>query len=587
MNHKTNVRDFLIPLYLGITGHRDIDCKTDGERLQMMMEEFIRSKRKQYPNTPVILLTPLAEGADRLAAEAAKKCDIDFIVVLPMPRELYSKSFSFEGSNDEFEKLISQALEVIELPVSENMSDIPDYNNPEFRLEQYLQAGIFIAKYSQTLIALWDGKDSCKKGGTAEVINLKRSGIHGNLYKSGERLRHHQTGPVYHIVTPHKSNKEPADPFNIKVYYSKHFGDDVLAAKRDERNMLSQIDTFNKDVIVSNKSLKERAKLSSERLLNYEDSLRQNRTLAKISNRRGISRELTIMFHAKRILSLRILFSLVVMAFIFLQIYAEFVHSSLFLIMYLFMMGTGALWFYFAKIRGFEKKHEDYRSLSEAFRVQFYLRIAAINENVSDYYLKRHRGELEWVLYAMRSSELDAFRENNISLSILENDPFGKYTFLKENWISEQLKYFETNAKKNNVLRQKWESLANWCFLGAILSVCLLILFRIIPVTDCGNTGHINETLNASMVSMTHILIVLAAAFLGYSDKMVFSEQARSYQQMAFLFQIAENKLSQAIENKDEDEAVEIIRELAHEALAENGDWLLLHRARPMEMPKG
>ena len=34
-------------------------------------------------------------------------------------------------------------------------------------------------------------------------------------------------------------------------------------------------------------------------------------------------------------------------------------------------------------------------------------------------------------------------------------------------------------------------------------------------------------------------------------------------------------------------EASEFIVELGKEALTENGDWMLLHRERPLEVPKG
>jgi hypothetical protein len=43
--------------------------------------------------------------------------------------------------------------------------------------------------------------------------------------------------------------------------------------------------------------------------------------------------------------------------------------------------------------------------------------------------------------------------------------------------------------------------------------------------------------------------------------------------------------LSKAIDRDDLSEAQTLLRELGREALAENGDWVLLHRQRPLEMP--
>ena len=81
--------DSLIPLYIGITGHRDIFEK-DQTRLKSMIRDFIESKKKKCPHTPVVVLTPLAEGADRLAATAAIESGTDFIAALPMPRDSIS-----------------------------------------------------------------------------------------------------------------------------------------------------------------------------------------------------------------------------------------------------------------------------------------------------------------------------------------------------------------------------------------------------------------------------------------------------------------------------------------------------------------
>ena len=579
-------KNTLIPLYLGITGHRDI-TDVDQIRLKEMIKEFIIRKQEQCPNTPVVVLTPLAEGADRIAALAAIECGIDFIATLPMPRKDYIKSFRPKESIDEFDKLFSKASKVIELPCSNDISGDPVYENPAFRHEQYYQIGMFIAKYSHTLIALWDGFDNNIKGGTASVVNIKRSGIPGKLGKTYERLQHLQTGPIYHIVTPHTSNPEPADPFAVKIYYSIHFGDDVVTAEKHDKEMLSQIDAFNKDDAFANQSLKDRAKLSAKRLFNSDHTLSQNCYLSIIAGRRGIIRELTIMYQTKRILALRTLFSLVVVAFIFLQIYAEFYHKPVYLIMYPLIMGIGAIWFYLAKRKRYEYKHEDYRALSEAFRVQFYLKVCGSDDNVSDFYLKRHRGELEWVLYTIRSSELDEWFCNNTPQLISAEGSMDAFVFLKKNWIEEQLKYFTRNSLKNNRSQNRWAVVANLFFLGAILSACLLVVIRLSMGKFPEELEPLKEIMNSVLVSCTHVFLVTTAALHGYSEKMVFSEHARNYSQMAQLFNIAQFKMSEAIATNNQKEAREIIWELAHEALVENGDWLLLHRSRPMEIPKG
>lgn len=57
-NKSLNNPFCLTPLYIGITGHRDIRDQ-DREPLKNIICEFIRGKQIRYPHTPFVLLTPL------------------------------------------------------------------------------------------------------------------------------------------------------------------------------------------------------------------------------------------------------------------------------------------------------------------------------------------------------------------------------------------------------------------------------------------------------------------------------------------------------------------------------------------------
>ena len=63
-----------IPLVLGVTGHRDLRSG-DAALLCEAVRKIIREFQEAYPDTPSTLLSPLAEGADSLCAEAALKMD--------------------------------------------------------------------------------------------------------------------------------------------------------------------------------------------------------------------------------------------------------------------------------------------------------------------------------------------------------------------------------------------------------------------------------------------------------------------------------------------------------------------------------
>lgn len=576
-------KESLIPLYLGITGHRDIRDE-DMAVLKQLIKEFIKKKQNQCPHTPVILLSPLAEGADRIAALAAIECKIDFIALLPMPAEEYKKDFVLHESIVEFENLITKASSIIELPLQEGVT-IKNVNTLEKRNEQYYQNGLFLARQCHTLIALWDGIDNGKKGGTSNVVKLKQSGIPGKFEDRKKRLHHLQTGPIYHIITPRKSNPFIEKPIPKKISYPIHYGEDLGTAVKYDEEIHNRIDSFNKDVIAKWPDLQKIVKAIAKELFTNHPHLEQDKSLNEIAKKYAIAGELSGIYQRKRFRALQVLLSLVVLAFLFLHSNTEFFHEPLILLLYPVTMGIGAIWFFIASRKHYEYKHEDYRALSEAYRIQFFLKACGKNDNVSDHYLKRHRGELEWVLYTLRTSFLNdwksEYRPVNMDITI------KAFIFLKTNWVNHQLEYFRRKTIEHNNSSKRWNLLANFSFVIAILSACLLFLISFYSEKFPENLKIFESNLHATLACSTSVFLVLAAALHGYSEKMIFAEQAKNYQQMAQLFQLASDKFDHAIQTNDQSEANDIISELAQEALLENGDWLLLHRSRPLEIPKG
>src|SRR5512135_247682 len=90
-----------LPLILGITGHRDLRPE-DGADLEARVRAILEDLRKRYRDTPLVLLSPLAEGADRLAARVALDCGTRLIVPLPMSQDLYETDFETPASRADF-----------------------------------------------------------------------------------------------------------------------------------------------------------------------------------------------------------------------------------------------------------------------------------------------------------------------------------------------------------------------------------------------------------------------------------------------------------------------------------------------------
>ena len=86
------------------------------------VKEIIKGQLDKHPNTPVVVLSPLAEGGDAVVAKAAielknsvnYKNRIQLFVPLPLKEDLYKQDFNGKVL-DEFESLLKQADKVYEL----------------------------------------------------------------------------------------------------------------------------------------------------------------------------------------------------------------------------------------------------------------------------------------------------------------------------------------------------------------------------------------------------------------------------------------------------------------------------------------
>jgi len=63
----------LVPLIVGVTGHRDL-VAGEVPQIRKLLMAFFNSLRERFPDRPLTVISPLAEGADRLVAEVALLC---------------------------------------------------------------------------------------------------------------------------------------------------------------------------------------------------------------------------------------------------------------------------------------------------------------------------------------------------------------------------------------------------------------------------------------------------------------------------------------------------------------------------------
>ena len=171
---------------IGVTGHRKLDNPAavqalvkkaiDAEVEKLFPEESRRNiERVRRAGTTAIsfcVLSPLAEGADRLVARAVlTDPDARLDVVLPLALEDYLEDFATEESRKEFEELLGRSRKPVFLRMRRIQDDRRDPGGQaELRRDAYSQVGRYVVDHCDVLIAVWDGQPSRGRGGTAEIV---------------------------------------------------------------------------------------------------------------------------------------------------------------------------------------------------------------------------------------------------------------------------------------------------------------------------------------------------------------------------------------------------------------------------------
>jgi hypothetical protein len=147
-------------LWIGVTGHRRI---ADVERVTRVLDNLVDRIAAARATPHLGVVSPLAEGADRLVAQAVlRRPGATLEVPLPLPADDYKTDFATAESRQEFDELLLRARLVTVLPRAAS------------RPEAYGRVGQFVVDRSDVLIAIWDRQPSRGKGGTAEIVAYAR-----------------------------------------------------------------------------------------------------------------------------------------------------------------------------------------------------------------------------------------------------------------------------------------------------------------------------------------------------------------------------------------------------------------------------
>lgn len=568
------IEDIPAPLIIGVTGHRDL-LSAHNPKLEEKVGEILAELRNLFGSaTPFILLSPLAEGADRLVARVAIQMGAKLIVPFPMPRELYEKDFQTQESLDEFHGLLAGASDSFVMPMCSPYEQIAEVG--EARDRQYQEVGKYIARQSQILIALWDGVLSENVGGTAKVVRFQLEGV-----DTGDSFQPPELFPVYHIVTPRISNPSPnGKPFQLIKKYPNGFADQTAAQTYYEQ-IFRNLRDFNNSIREGGKSLIRAATESKRELLSTFDEAGLTTVERLQLDRYSMSDALARFFQRRMLRMHTALHWLVFMIFVGWILFAHLPGSPPWLLgVSLAVLGLSVLLYRRQRAGRLDIKSQDYRAVAEGSRVRFFWHLAVITESVADNYLGQQRTELDWIRNGLRgwSIGIPSQPESRLPTSARVDD-------LKKLWVADQIKYFHRAAKRNQHSLERVERSVHRCiWLIVIVALAVLITIAVIPFFPHSRIAQDTEWTRWPVI-VIDCLLGAAALIHHAGNQRAYAQHTKQFRRMEAVFQRAHALIEQKLKASDIEGAQECLVKLGREALSENGSWVLLHRERPMELP--
>lgn len=562
----------LVPIVVGATGHRDIPAE-DEALLTASVREVLSVLKRDHPDSPCVLLSSLAEGGDRIAARAALDAGWELGVILPLPVEDFEADFPGEESLAEFRTMLAAA------------SWIHVCGGNQERPHCYTEASAWMARHAQTVIALWDGVSPEVEGGTSHTVSRCLKG------PGAARLTLPDTRPVIQVRT-RRVSRQGEMPASLVGTLARHEPRpaELPSDGEEERwqTIMRRINEFNRDARAVYARFHDEVE-SQRRQLNegrpIEDAAISNAANAA-SWIHAVAGQISLHTQQRRDRHFRGLIIAAVVAIFLEQVYSGPFPKPALLAMAL-LSGIISYVLYRRGIRQrLEDRYIDYRALAEACRVQYFWKRAGLGESAGDYLLRDQRDELEWIRQAVLSTEL-------VSTTTLSgNGRDAALEHARRCWLEDQRvwlvvgnahrpggKQFESEGRKTRLQRTTGRLM-----LAGVSMIFVVTMFHALVAARLGALG---DLLTQSMIVTYGMMFVGAAIIKAVQETKAYEEQSQRYRRAGLSMTLACRYFDEAMTSGNLEKAEAILFEAGREALAENTEWLLVHRQRPVKVPIG
>ncbi len=301
----------------------------------------------------------------------------------------------------------------------------------------------------------------------------------------------------------------------------------------------------------------------------------------------------------------------------------------------LLVLGLGMVlggWWWYVRTKKSKRVEmgQDYRALSEALRVQIYWAAAGMGNSVAANYLVRQRSELDYQRSVVMAWAMPYETAPRAFAGLPEAQQKNMLCRVHDGWVRGQLRYFVPSVTE---MKHRGHRLHRWSFDLASAGLVLAVLILVIHVFMQGAFYHSHE--QHLLLLLMSLLLLAGASLLAYKEKILLSEVTYQFSTMIALYHSLNLRMREWMgedcypvgdalalrKNKKQWRGEENLRkqeekrrrawseepsatrkealpvadlvERMHdvlfiagkEAMDEHAEWLILHRARPLELP--
>lgn len=511
------------PFVIGLIGHRQLE-RSEIPKLQEAFDSYLESVLEQLTYTPIIVLTALAEGADRLALTSRYREKISICAVLPMSKEDYIHDFASRHAKSSFLNAVQSCEFLSSLADSSSESRLI---GPK-RERAYQRCANWISDNSNSLFAIWDGKNPRGVGGTADTVRyrIRTMGKSSHIDHAGITLQHELAS---------NGESKPVDFCGC----GGHSG----MTKEDERD-LRDFDFLNSHLVEGT-------------FENLNSSLQSQ---FELLDNKAIDLQKTFISKTKVLLFLGVI-----------TINIASIHVALLLWISLLatvipLMLTVILWRDLTKART-KVTYETFRLMAEVLRVQIWWASCGINKNVLE-----ESTEIREIGDSARLFLSNTLLMNRIAgnVQVQKGEPTTNPIY----WIEEQKNYLGSALVPGAIHRNKTQQRRLKLLIFTLIMFAGLVL----------NIGTLLSLNLDSNVKLTWIVSLLFTALLSSAAAIAAFSQVMSYREILSRFQIKEQRLSAALsimrESRSKAEAIQIAKVVGIDALSEAFRWFQLKSDR-------